>query len=290
MIIKKGRKMFTFQGDNIFENYLLVFFGSFLYILGAKLFIQNSGLYAGGVLGIAQLLGNIINDNTTVNFRDLATVLFFMINVPIFIIGFKNLGKRFTILSFISVVIVTVISPLMNFEVLTDDLVLNAIFGGVIIGVGIGILLKVGASSGGTDIIAQYLTLKSNISFGVIRFGINASIVSISGILYGWEIALYTILNIYITTYVINAIHTRNRQLYITIITSKIDDLLSEMPKIISRDFAVLSMEDKNNSTTKSMIQTVVSSYELYNVRKFVYQYDSTAFINVSKSEAVYTG
>ncbi len=282
--------MFTFQGDNIFENYLLVFFGSFLYILGAKLFIQNSGLYAGGVLGIAQLLGNIINDNTTVNFRDLATVLFFMINVPIFIIGFKNLGKRFTILSFISVVIVTVISPLMNFEVLTDDLVLNAIFGGVIIGVGIGILLKVGASSGGTDIIAQYLTLKSNISFGVIRFGINASIVSISGILYGWEIALYTILNIYITTYVINAIHTRNRQLYITIITSKIDDLLSEMPKIISRDFAVLSMEDKNNSTTKSMIQTVVSSYELYNVRKFVYQYDSTAFINVSKSEAVYTG
>ncbi len=291
------KKMFTFQGDNIWENFIVVVLGSVLYIFGAKLFIQNANLYTGGILGIGQLVSAAIYKFTSLSpdnlsifglKMDLPSIVFFLINAPIFYLGFKHLGKRFTMLSFISVVTVTIAGSFMNFKPFDVDVLTNTVFGGVIIGVGIGICLKVGASTGGTDIVAQYLSLKYNMSFGVISFLINASIVSVSGAMFGWETALYTIINIFIVTTVINYIHTRHQKLLVTIITNNPDDLINEIHSRMIRGITIVPVIGAYSRENKTMLYTVVTSYELYNIKRFVTQHDPTAFVNVTKSHGVF--
>ncbi len=292
---KMKRSMFTFQGDNMWEKIIVVALGSLLYIFGAKLFIQSTNLYTGGILGISQLTTSLIYEFTPLTESmvkiDLASLIFLLINTPIFFLGFKHLGRRFTLLSFFSVILVTIAGSLINVDPIISGeqhLLINSVFGGVIVGLGIGICLKVGASTGGTDIVSQYLSLKYNASFGAISFIINASIVLVSGIIFGWPIALYTIINIFIVTTVINYIHTRNQKLLVTIITNNPDLLIEEIHSRMIRGITIVPVIGAYSRENKTMLYTVVTSYELYNIKQFILEFDPTAFVNITKSHGVF--
>ncbi len=292
------RKMFTFQGDNIWENFIVVLIGSLIYIFGVKMFVANANLLTGGVIGIGQLISDLLFKYTSLSAEnlkvfgqqiDLPSILFFLINAPIFYIGFKHLGKRFTLLSFLSVITVTVAGSFMNFKGIEGiDVLTNCVFGGVLIGIGIGMCLKVGASTGGTDIVAQFLALKYNMTFGAISFIINGTIVCAAGYFFGWEKALYTIINIFIVTTVINFIHTRHQKLLVTIITNNPDELISEIHSRMIRGITIVPVIGAYSRENKTMLYTVVTGYELYNIKQFIGQHDPTAFLNVTKSQGVF--
>lgn len=144
-----------------------------------------------------------------------------LLNIPVTILGWKKVGKSFTVYSFISVAATTLFLGIIPIQALSKDIILNAVFGGVILAVGVGITLKFGASTGGLDIIALILSRVKDRPIGTYMFILNAIIIVLAGLLYGAEKSLYTLVTLYTTTRVIDVIHTRHVKLTAMIVTKK---------------------------------------------------------------------
>ena len=145
------------------KNLGIMIIGVFLYVLAMNMFISPANLYTGGVTGIAQLI--IAFASSAFGIQLSLGGLIFLLNVPLLYLAWRSIGKRFAVLSILTVVLQSIILELVPMGKFSDDILLNAVFGGVLIGVGVGMILKIGASTGGTDIVFQYLSMKFNGSF-----------------------------------------------------------------------------------------------------------------------------
>ncbi len=283
----QDRKHFTFRDEQKIESFIIVLIGSFLYIMGAKLFIDNAELYSGGILGIAQLLSRFIPFLTSIDF----TYVYLVLNIPIFILSFRSLGRRFSVLSLSSVLISVILSQIINVNVpeqIGQDPFISSVFGGLLIGIGVGICLKVGASTGGMDVIAQYISKKIDIPFTKINFSINGVIVLIAGFSADWRIALYTIINMFVSMTVIGFLYTRYKKLAVTIITENPKEIIEQIHAQMIRGVTIIPVIGAYSQKEKTMLYIVVTSYELYNIKKFIEQYDPKAFVSVTRNEMVF--
>lgn len=267
------------------KNLGIMIIGVFLYVLAMNMFISPANLYTGGVTGIAQLI--IAFASSAFGIQLSLGGLIFLLNVPLLYLAWRSIGKRFAVLSILTVVLQSIILELVPMGKFSDDILLNAVFGGVLIGVGVGIILKIGASTGGTDIVFQYLSMKFNGSFGKYSFAINAIIILIAGLTQGWETALYTIISIYITSVVIDKIHTVHQNLTLYIVTSKEDEMIKSLQQQLYRGITILEGRGAYSKNDKSVLMMVLSSYELYEALAVIKMVDEQAFTNVVQSEMV---
>ena len=267
------------------KNLGIMIIGVFLYVLAMNMFISPANLYTGGVTGIAQLI--IAFASSAFGIQLSLGGLIFLLNVPLLYLAWRSIGKRFAVLSILTVVLQSIILELVPMGKFSDDILLNAVFGGVLIGVGVGMILKIGASTGGTDIVFQYLSMKFNGSFGKYSFAINAIIILIAGLTQGWETALYTIISIYITSVVIDKIHTVHQNLTLYIVTSKEDEMIKSLQQQLYRGITILEGRGAYSKNDKSVLMMVLSSYELYEALAVIKMVDEQAFTNVVRSEMV---
>ena len=267
------------------KNLGIMIIGVFLYVLAMNMFISPANLYTGGVTGIAQLI--IAFASSAFGIQLSLGGLIFLLNVPLLYLAWRSIGKRFAVLSILTVVLQSIILELVPMGKFSDDILLNAVFGGVLIGVGVGMILKIGASTGGTDIVSQYISMKFNGSFGKYSFGINAVIILLAGITQGWETALYTIISIYITSVVVDRIHTIHQNLTLYIVTSKEDEMIDAIQKQLYRGITVLEGRGAYTKNNKSVLMIVLSSYELYEALAVIKMVDDHAFTNVVRSDMV---
>ena len=267
------------------KNLGIMIIGVFLYVLAMNMFISPANLYTGGVTGIAQLI--IAFASSAFGIQLSLGGLIFLLNVPLLYLAWRSIGKRFAVLSILTVVLQSIILELVPMGKFSDDILLNAVFGGVLIGVGVGMILKIGASTGGTDIVFQYLSMKFNGSFGKYSFAINAIIILIAGLTQGWETALYTIISIYITSVVIDKIHTVHQNLTLYIETSKEDEMIKSLQQQLYRGITILEGRGAYSKNDKSVLMMVLSSYELYEALAVIKMVDEQAFTNVVQSEMV---
>ena len=267
------------------KNLGIMIIGVFLYVLAMNMFISPANLYTGGVTGIAQLI--IAFASSAFGIQLSLGGLIFLLNVPLLYLAWRSIGKRFAVLSILTVVLQSIILELVPMGKFSDDILLNAVFGGVLIGVGVGMILKIGAPTGGTDIVSQYISMKFNGSFGKYSFGINAVIILLAGITQGWETALYTIISIYITSVVVDRIHTIHQNLTLYIVTSKEDEMIDAIQKQLYRGITVLEGRGAYTKNNKSVLMIVLSSYELYEALAVIKMVDDHAFTNVVRSEMV---
>ena len=267
------------------KNLGIMIIGIFLYVLAMNMFISPANLYTGGVTGIAQLI--IAFASSAFGIQLSLGVLILLFNVPLLYLAWRSIGKRFALLSILTVVLQSVVLELIPMGKFSEDILLNAVFGGVLIGVGIGMILKIGASTGGTDIVFQYLSMKFNGSFGKYSFAINAIIILIAGLTQGWETALYTIISIYITSVVIDKIHTVHQNLTLYIVTSKEDEMIKSLQQQLYRGITILEGRGAYSKNDKSVLMMVLSSYELYEALAVIKMVDEQAFTNVVRSEMV---
>ena len=267
------------------KNLGIMIIGIFLYVLAMNMFISPANLYTGGVTGIAQLI--IAFASSAFGIQLSLGVLILLFNVPLLYLAWRSIGKRFALLSILTVVLQSVVLELIPMGKFSEDILLNAVFGGVLIGVGIGMILKIGASTGGTDIVFQYLSMKFNGSFGKYSFAINAIIILIAGLTQGWETALYTIISIYITSVVIDKIHTVHQNLTLYIVTSKEDEMIKTLQQQLYRGITILEGRGAYSKNDKSVLMMVLSSYELYEALAVIKMVDEQAFTNVVQSEMV---
>lgn len=256
--------MFMMEAKRI----IVVIAGSFLTAVSLNFFLIEANVYASGFAGAAQLLSSIFRDFIGL---DIGTGIFLLLlNIPVFILGWFKVGKGFTIYSGISVLFSTIFLEFMPVIALSDDIILNAVFGGVVGGAGVGISLKIGASTGGMDIIAMWLSKLNDKPVGRYFLILNTMIIIIAGVLYEPENALYTLVALYVTTRVIDTIHTRHVKLTAMIITQKAEEMQEAIHRQFIRGITILPAQGAYTKVEKKMLYLVLNRYEMYDLEKII--------------------
>ena len=200
-----------------------VCFAAFLMALNYKTLVTTGGLYPGGVSGLTILIIRLFEMlfHLTLPF----TAVNIILNaVPVYI-GFRYLGKKFTLYSCVMIAINAVLSDVIPAYIITEDILLISVFGGIMQGVSIGICLNAGATSGGTDFISIFLSERRGIdSFNLILI-FNVVILGIAGAVFGWDKALYSIIFQFASTAMIRLMYKKYRQSTLFVVTERPDEV-----------------------------------------------------------------
>lgn len=267
----------------VFEKFIkmvVIILGALLNAVALNLFLIPANVYASGFTGIAQLLANFLPLSTG--------ILLALLNIPVVILAWVRVGRFFTIFSIISIFLMSFFLEVIPVEAISSNVLLNAVFGGVIGAIGTGLTLKYGASTGGLDIIAMVLSRISNQSVGSYFFILNGLIVSVTGVLFGWELALYTLVTLYVSSRVIDAIHTSHVKLTAMIMTKHGDELVSAIQQKLIRGITVVPATGGYTKENMEMLVMVLTRYELYYLEKIIKEVDENAFVNIVQTTKVY--
>ncbi len=272
---------------------LAVFIFTFIYGIGVVWFLEAAiePLYTGGIPGIGQLIRSIVLKYSNYDLGNIFLGAFVLLmNIPTMILGFIGVSKRFIIYSFISVLIqATMLGfiPRIDFQI-TDTFTL-AVLGGLLTGIGIGGSLRFGTSTGGLDIIAQYLSLRKGMSVGYVSLLLNVLIALIGGFVYGsGAIVAYTVIRIIVTTLVTDKIHTSYNFLKVEIITKVPEKMYDEILVKLYRGVTILKAEGAYSHDEKSFLVVVISAYELRNLKSLLKENDPKAFTIITPVKDIY--
>jgi uncharacterized membrane-anchored protein YitT (DUF2179 family) len=282
--IAKEVYLFMIKGEVI--KIIVVLVGALLNAIGLNLFLIPANVYSSGFTGLSQLLSSILEEYTP--FYISTGILLLLLNIPVAILGWLKVGKTFTLYSFLSVAATTVFLEIIPLQSLSNDILLNAVFGGVILAVGVGITLKYGASTGGLDIIAMVLSRMKDKPVGTYIFMLNSVIIFTAGLLYGWEKALYTLVALYATTRVIDVIHTRHVKLTAMVVTKKADALKKAIHSKLVRGITMIPAKGAFTNESKDMMIIVITRYELYDLEKIIKEVDPNAFTNIIQTTGIF--
>lgn len=258
---------------------IIVLLSSILIAFAFNGFLLPNKILSGGVSGIAMMIGLVTPLNTGMTI--------FALNVPIFVAGYLKLGKKFVAYSVFSVAVTSTAMQYIPQKAFTDDLLLSSIFGGVIAGIGIGLIFRFRGSTGGFDIIGLLLTLNKDFPLGAVIFGMNAIVVFVAGFVFSWEEALYTMLSIYATGRVIDAIHTRHIKLTLMIVTDQGDRVKGNLLSELHRGITVVEGEGAYTKERRKILFIVISRYELSEVKAIIRESDPNAFVNITQTVEV---
>ena len=271
-------KVNTVEYDNIYVRYSIIIIGIFIMSIGINGFLRQAHLLSGGATGISTALNYLTGMN--VGF------LTFLVNIPIFIVGFIYLDKDFLVTSLINMVLFSLILGITqnigNYLPL-DDILLQSIYGGTLCGVGTGLIFRTKSSMGGTDIIGAILKIKKNVEVKHTCFGINIVIVLVSGFLFGMNLALYTLISMFINAQAMNFVKdAMNEEKAIMVFSNNAKDIASDIMKELVRGVTFLEGEGAYTNERKKIIYCVVLSKEIPKVKEIAMRYDKRAFISVN--------
>ena len=194
-----------FDAKKDIKRIIVIIIASFVMALNIKTFFRTGGLYPGGATGLTILIQSI--GTKFFNVEVPYTLVNLLLNAFPVYIGFRFIGKKFTLYSCLMIFLTGIFTDLIPSYVVTYDILLISIFGGIINGFAISQCLRVDATTGGTDFISIYISKKTcSDSFNLVLL-INTVIVGLGGILFGWDIALYSIVFQYASTQVIHTLY-----------------------------------------------------------------------------------
>ena len=263
----------------------VVILASLLMATNINTFVHTAGLFPGGATGLTLLVQEAFSKFLGISVP--YTAINIIINaIPIYI-GFKYIGKKFTLLSCGFIVLTSILTDLIPYYIITQDVLLISIFGGMMNGAAISICLLMDATSGGTDFVAIYLSERRGIdSFNVILF-INACILATAGMLFGWDKALYSIIFQFTSTATIHVLYRKYQQVTFFIVTTKPDEICKAIYAISNHGATILEGEGSYSHCERNVVYSVVSSAETGRVANAVKEIDPEAFVNTFKTDRV---
>ena len=264
---------------------IAVTFASLLMAININTFVHTGGLLPGGASGLTLLLQEAAG--TYLGIKLPYTLINTIINaVPVYI-GYRYIGKKFTLLSCYVIVLTSVLADILPSYSVTQDTLLISIFGGLINGFAISLCLLMDATSGGTDFIAIYLSEKRGIDSFSIPLVINACILIAAGLLFNWDKALYSILFQFASTSAVRVIYRKYQQATFFIVTNKPKEICEAISRISNHGATVLEGEGSYEHCERNVVYSVVSGAESGRVIRAVKDADGEAFVNVLKTERV---
>lgn len=262
---------------------ITVIISAFLMALNTKTFVNTGGLYPGGVTGLTILIQRIFKLLLDITLP-FSVVNIFLNSIPVYI-GFRFIGKRFTLYSCLMIILNSIFTDLIPSYILTEDILLISIFGGIINGLAIGICLNAGATSGGTDFISIFLSEKRGIDSFNIILGFNAVIICVAGFIFGWEKALYSIIFQYASTTVLHLLYKKFQQSTFFIVTTKPREICIAIYEVSKHGATILEGEGSYEHCERNVVYSIVSSAQSKKVIHAIKDIDPDAFINEIKTQ-----
>jgi uncharacterized membrane-anchored protein YitT (DUF2179 family) len=263
----------------LFGSFLAVLFGSAMIASGFNLFLIPHRLLSGGVSGLAMLAGYFTPFNIS--------LLYLLFNIPLLVAGWFQLGRRFIILSMVSVGATTWLMTVVPVFQVSSDMLLASVFGGVLVGAGAGISFRVGGSSGGFDILGSIITRYRDFPIGSVLVGLNGLVILAAAYFDdNWNLALASMVSIYVTGKVVDLIHVSHIKVTVYIITNRTDELLQQLLGL-QRGVTKFKTEGAYSHVERDMLMTVTTRYELAELKRIIKTSDPQAFVNIVETVGV---
>ena len=267
------------------KKILVICLASFLMALNIKSFVRTGGLYPGGATGLALLIQRAADMflHITIPY----TIVNILLNaIPVYI-GFRFIGKKFTMYSCLMIVLTSVLTDIIPGYAITYETLLISIFGGLINGFVIGLCLHMNATTGGTDFIAIYLSEKKEIDSWNVVLGINVVILAVAGVLFGWDKALYSIIFQYTSTQVVHILYRKYQHETLFIVTNKATEVYEVISKMSNHGATIMEGEGSYEHQERKIVYSVVSSAQSKSIIREVKKADPHAFVNAIKTEQI---
>ncbi len=250
-----------------------------------KTFVQAGNLLPGGATGLTLLIQRIFK-----LFFDLdipySPINILLNAVPAFI-GFKFIGKKFTIYSCLMILLVGLFADMIPAYTITDDVLLVSVFGGIINGAAISICLSVESTSGGTDFIAIYMSEKKHVDSWNFVLGINAVILSVAGLLFGWDKALYSIIFQYASTQMIHILFQHYQKETLLIVTKQPELVCGIIDSMCHHGATIIKAEGSHEHKETSIVYSVVGKDQYISIVRAIKREEPNAFINTIDTESL---
>lgn len=267
-------------------KFSVAFFYGVLVSIAVNFFWTPGHIYSSGVTGLAQLVNSL---TAGLGMFHISTALgLFLINIPMFVLAWKQIGKSFTVFTFICVLFASIMIRFIQPVHLTSDPIICAIFGGAVNGFGTGFALKNGISTGGLDIIGIVLRRKTGRSMGTINIAFNSLIVLSAGFVYGWPYALYSALGLFVNAKVIDMTFTRQQRMQVMVITDRPKTVIDSIQNHMRRGITIVhGAEGAYRHDEKTILFTVITRYEMDELEVAMEEADSHAFVSISDTVKV---
>ena len=268
-----------------FFSYAQILIGCVIGGAAYPLFMTPNQIAPGGITGIAMILNHLLH-------WPVGTVSL-VLNIPLFLIGFRAMGKIFTFRSLIATVFFSLFIDILPLQPLTADPLLGTLYGGVMLGAGLGLILRGGATTGGSDMVARMVHRRFQfISVGSFLFAIDCAVVLAAGFLIGTTEALYALINIFLTAKVMDVVivgFSANKACFV--ISSRWEEISRRIMKDMDRGVTQLTARGAYTGAERPTLLCVISRSEIMAFKRILREEDESAFVIIVEAhEAIGDG
>lgn len=266
------------------KKFSLLFIGTILAAVGLEIFLIPNNIIDGGIIGISILLSHITGVSLS--------VFIVALNMPFLYLGYRHIGKTFCLSTMFSVVSlafwVNYFHPIPG---VTHDLFLAAVFGGIIVGVGVGLIIRYGGSLDGTEVVAIILDRKTGFSVGEIIMFFNLFILGSAGLIFSWDKAMYSLVAYFVAFKVIDvAIEGLDESKGVMIVSDYADDIAETLLARLGRGVTVLHGEGGYSQKPKKVLYSVITRLEIAKLKSIIDEKDPDAFVTFHEVHDVLGG
>ena len=260
----------------IAANLLLICTGSILCAISINGILVTQGFYGAGLTGVSIIVHYLIPAFPV-------ALIYLILNIPVFLMGWKYVGKRFFSYSIVGTGVFTMAVEWVHYPVPIQDPVLCAVFAGILMGAGSGIILRSHGSAGGLDILSVILIKRFSIRLGSTVLAFNVAILAAGAIFFTLEMALYTLIYLYVNAHVVNLMVTGlSQRKAVHIITPKWNQIAQHIMGDLHRGVTILEGQGAYSGKSEKILYTVITFRELAALKRMVGTYDPSAFVVVS--------
>lgn len=270
---------------SVVKAYAQMIIGSLLTALAFNLFFLNNDIAPGGITGVSTILHHLFGVRVGLTSA--------ILNLPLFLIGYRSVGWTFAVRSFLSMLLLSLFIDVLPVIPLTQDLLLATIYGGIVMGIGLGLVMRGGATTGGTDLAAMLVHKRfPAVTVGTFLFVIDCVVVVVAGFVFDTQAALYAMLAVMLSSrladIVVQGGHTAIQFL---IISDEAQAIAKDITQRMDRGATLLSATGAYSGEPRGMLYCVVSRTEVTQLKEIVAKRDPDAFVTVSTvSEAMGEG
>lgn len=263
---------------------MFMIIGSGLVSVALEIFLVPNNIIDGGIVGISIILSHLTHFPLG--------IFLVLLNLPFLLIGYKQIGKTFALSTLFSVILMSIGTTLLHpVQAFTIDPLLAAVFGGIILGIGVGLVIRSGGSLDGTEIVAILFSKKSPFSVGEIVMFFNFFILGSAGFVFGWDHAMYSLIAYYIAFKMIDiTIEGLDQSKSVWIISDEFNKIGDSITSRLGRGVTYLKGEGAFTGDDKKVIFSVITRLEEAKLKSIVDELDPKAFLAIGNIHDVKGG
>ncbi|MCK9859964.1 MULTISPECIES: YitT family protein [Paenibacillus] len=272
------------SGLEIFKRAIFITIGSVLMGVSLELFLVPNDVIDGGITGISIMVSELTH---------LPLGLFiFILNIPFLFIGFKQIGKTFAVSTLYGIAVMSITTQLLHHvHAFTEEKLLAVLFGGIILGAGVGLVIRFGGSLDGTEILAILASKKFGMPVGQIIMIVNVFIFILAGFVFEWNSAMYSMVTYYLATKVMDiVVEGIEESKSVTIISSAYEEIAETIMTRLGRSTTYIQARGGYSREETQMVYCVVSRLEVAKLKAIVHDIDTRAFIAIENVADVQGG